>query len=184
MVSTMRALVVVAMMVFGANAHRALAAPLAAEEIASIDEIVSSAMLEAGTPSASVAVVRGGEVAFAKAYGSRRISPVEVATTETRYRVASISKQFTAAAVLMLADDGKLSIDDRINRYLPELGATDQRTIRQALTHTAGFTDFWKVSFLPPRLTTSTTPQAILDRWGKGPAEFDPGSAWAYSNTG
>lgn len=179
-----RALLVAVTAMFGLIAHHAAATPLTTEEATRIDTIVSSAMQEVGTPSASVAVVRGGEVVFAKAYGSRQISPAALATTETRYRVASISKQFTAAAVLMLADDGKLSIDDRLNRYLPELGATDQRTIRQALTHTAGFPDFWTVGFVPPQLMSPTTPQDIVDRWGKAPAAFDPGSAWAYSNTG
>jgi len=57
------------------------------------------------------------------------------------FRIGSLTKQFTAAALLMLAEDGKLSLDDPVNRYLPEVSRNDPSTIRQLLNHTAGFTD-------------------------------------------
>jgi len=180
---TQAPLLIAAVVSFLAMSCHAVCAPLNAGEIAQIDKMVAAAMAESGTPSASVSVVRDGEIAFAKAYGSRRMAPQEPASVDTRYRIASVSKQFTAAAVLMLADDGKLSLDDEVSRYLPEL-AGDHATIRQALSHTAGYREFWTVDYLPSEIKRSTSAQAIVERWGAAAHDFPPGSKWAYSNTG
>ncbi|WP_324940378.1 serine hydrolase domain-containing protein [Phenylobacterium sp.] len=174
---------VVAFAAMCVTASTAFGAPLTPAESAQVDQIVAAALAQAGTPSASVAVVRDGQIAFAKAYGLRRIETHEAATADTRYRAASVSKQFTAAAVLMLADQGKFSLDDPLSRYLPELGAANHATIRQALSHTAGFPEFWTVDYVTPEKRTVTTPQAIVDRWGAEPPDFQPGSKFHYSNT-
>lgn len=162
----------------------AYAKPFTPAEAAKVDQIVAEAMAEVGTPSASVAIVRDGEVVFAKTYGLRQLDPAKPASPDTRYRIGSVSKQFTAAAVLMLADQGKVSLDAPLNRYLPELGPDDRRTVRQALSHTAGFPDFWATYLMPFALTSPTSPDAIIERWGKAVPVFAPGSRWAYSNTG
>jgi D-alanyl-D-alanine carboxypeptidase len=167
-----------------AASSEANCAPFNPDEIAQIDKVVSDALAKSGAPSASVAVVRDGEIVFAKAYGLRKIEPQEAATPTTRYRIASVSKQFTAAAILMLADDGKLSLDDEVARYLPDLAGGAHVTLRQALSHTAGYPDFWSVDFLPIGLKRPISPSAIAKRWGTEPLEFQPGSKWAYSNTG
>ena len=79
-------------------------------------------MLEStGAPSASIAVVRDGRIAYLQAYGKARIEPAVPATTEMRYSIGSISKQFTAAAILLLAEEQKLSLDDQVGRWLPDL---------------------------------------------------------------
>lgn len=162
----------------------AFAAPFTSAETAQVDRIVLAAMAQAGTPSASVAVVRDGQIAFAKAYGLRRIETHESATIDTRYRVASVSKQFTATAVLMLADEGKISLDDPLVRYLPELGPANRATVRQTLSHIAGFPNFWIVDYVTPEMRTAIAPQAIINRWGAAPSDFQPGSKFNYSNTG
>lgn len=153
------------------------------EEVAKVDQIVANALAEVGTPSASVAVVRRGELVFAKSYGLRRLDPAESATPQTRYLIESVSKQFTAAAVLILADEGKVSLDERLSRYLPELGSADRRTVRQAMNHTAGFPDFWTVDFAPTLVLKPVSPREIVERWAKAPPLFSPGSSWSYSNT-
>jgi D-alanyl-D-alanine carboxypeptidase len=158
--------------------------PFNADEIAQVDKVAAEALAKSGAPSASVAVVRDGEIVFAKAYGLRNIERQEAATPATRYRIASVSKQFTAAAILMLADDGKLSLDDQVSRYLPDLAGANHVTLRQALSHTGGFQDFWRVDFLPNDLKRPIAPNAIAARWGTAPLEFQPGSKWSYSNTG
>jgi CubicO group peptidase (beta-lactamase class C family) len=162
----------------------AAAAPLTPGESAQIDALVTKALAVSRVPSASVAVVRDGRIVFAKAYGLRRLAPREPATVATRYRIASVSKQFTAAAVLMLVDEHRLALDDELVRYLPELGPANHATIRQALAQTAGFPEFLTIDYSPPWLRVATSPEAIVQRWGAAPPDFDPGSKWSYSNTG
>jgi CubicO group peptidase (beta-lactamase class C family) len=162
----------------------ALCAPLSEAEAAAVDKLVGTAMAESGVPSASIAIVRDGEIAYAKAYGLRRLEPRKAASIDTRYRIASVSKQFTAAAVLILADDGKISLDDEVSRYLPELKGADHVTIRQALSHTAGYREFATVDYLPAEEQRPTSAQTIIERWAAAPHDFPPGSRWSYSNTG
>src|SRR5437588_11622342 len=88
------------------------AQPLPAATAAKIDEIAAKALAESGTPSVSIAVARGGKVVFEKAYGKARLEPATDATPQTRYSIGSVSKQFLATAVLLLVQDGKLSLDD------------------------------------------------------------------------
>lgn len=155
---------------------------LSPQQVATIDASARAALASTGVPAASIAVVRNGKIVFAKAYGEQR--PGQPARTDAPYAIASVSKQFTAAAVLMLADQGKLSLDDTIGRYLPELTQAKDVTIRQLLTHTAGLRDWWPQDYVFDDMTRPTTPAAILDRWAKAPLDFAPGTRFQYSNTG
>ena len=162
-------------------ASTAYAAPL---DPAKVDAAVKSAMEAAGTPSAQVAVVEDGKIVFSKAYGDAQISPAVAATTKTRYEIASVSKEFTAAAALLLVEDGKLSLDDHVSKWFPELTGADQITVRQLLSHTAGVSDFWPQDYVMLPVTKPTTPQAVMNDWAKKPLDFKPGDDWQYSNTG
>jgi D-alanyl-D-alanine carboxypeptidase len=143
-----------------------------------------SALREAfGVPSVSVAVVKGGQLFYAKALGEATLESNAVASTTTRYAVGSISKQFTAAALLLEQEKGKLSLDDKVSKYLPELTRADEVTIRNLLSHTSGYEDYAPQDYLIPEWTRPTTPAEILNRWAKKPLNFDPGTQWQYSNT-
>ena len=83
-----------------------------------IDQIVHKVLPTTGVPSASLAVVKDGKIAYLQAYGNARLDPQTPATSEMRYSIGSISKQFTAAAILMLAEEGKLSLDDPVSKYV------------------------------------------------------------------
>ncbi len=165
------------------------AAPAARADIdpalaARIDATVQAILKSTDTPSASVAIVQDGKLAYAKAYGLARISPAKPATLSTRYQIASVSKEFTAAAALLLQEDGKLSLDDKVSKWFPELTDADKVTVRQLLTHTSGYSDYWPQDYVLERFTHPTTPRAIMDEWGKRPLDFAPGDDWQYSNTG
>lgn len=162
----------------------ALAAPLAADKAGQVDAIAREVLAATGAPSASVAIVEDGELAYAQAYGQARLSPSVPATLSTRYGIASVSKQFTAAAVLLLAEDGKLSLDDTVGKYVPGLTDGDRITLRQVLSHTAGYRDYWPQDFVFEAMRSPTTPQKILDGWAKIPLDYPPGEQWRYSNTG
>ena len=156
---------------------------LTAGQIAAIDQSDEANLHQRGVPSASVAVVRGDRIVFAKAYGSRSISPEQPADTGARYNIGSVSKQITATALLMLADEGKLSLDDTIDRWMPELTEAKRVTLRQVLSHTAGYKSFFLAEVMPVEGALPTTPQAVADRWGRQPLDYPPGSDWQYSNT-
>src|SRR4051812_49357739 len=148
-----------------------------------LTEKISSALKKSGAPSVSVAVVQDGKLAFAKAFGMADIAAARAADTRTRYAVGSISKQFTAAALLLLEEEGKLSMDDRVAKYFPNLRRAGDITLRQLLSHTSGYEDYAPQDYIIPEWTQPITPAAILDRWAMKPLNFDPGTKWQYSNT-
>jgi CubicO group peptidase (beta-lactamase class C family) len=157
---------------------------LPADLAARIDKIANDALAKSGVPSASIAVVRDGRLVYAKAYGDARLDPKTPATPAMRYSIGSISKEFTAAAILMLQQQGKLNLDDKVAKFFPKLTDADRITLRQILSHTSGYQDYWPQDYLMPMMKQPTTPAAIMDKWAKKPLDFAPGAQWQYSNTG
>jgi D-alanyl-D-alanine carboxypeptidase len=161
---------------------------LAAQQAADLDrkltDKVTAALKQSGAPSVSVVLAKDGKVAFDQAFGNAGLSPDRPATAETRYAVGSISKQFTAAALLLAQEQGQLSLDDKVAKYFPDLTRANDITIRELLTHTSGYEDFAPQDYLIPEWTKPITPGTILDRWAKKPLNFEPGTKWQYSNTG
>ncbi|HET8553164.1 MAG TPA: serine hydrolase domain-containing protein [Gammaproteobacteria bacterium] len=151
---------------------------------AKIDAIATSALNATGVPSASIAIVRHDHIVYAKAYGNARLNPKKPATPDMRYSIGSISKQFTATAILMLAQQDKLSLDDTVSRFFPDLTRADDVTIRELLSHTSGYRDLWPQDYVMPFMHKATTVADILNTWGKKPLDFEPGTKWQYSNTG
>lgn len=160
----------------------AAAQPLTPAEVAQIDQLVTRTLTDTGVPSASIAVVRGGEIVLTKAYG--KASETLPARPELRYQIASISKQFTAMGLLLLEDDGKLDLDDTVGKWLPGISGGDTITIRQLLSHTAGLRDYWPQDYMLPAMRRPVRPNAIVGDWVKERLDFAPGSDWQYSNTG
>jgi len=148
-----------------------------------LDEKIASSLRIAGAPSVSVAVVAGGKLVYARAFGEADMAAHRPATVATRYAVGSISKQFTAAALLLLEEQAKLSLDERVSRYFPALTRSGEVTIRQLLSHTSGYEDYAPQDYIIPEWTRPTTPAAVLDRWATKPLDFNPGAEWQYSNT-
>jgi len=165
-----------------ASAAPALAVPLGRTTTAAVDVAVHRVLAEDGTPSASIAVVLNGKLAYAAAYGYANLSPRILATTGTRYQLASISKTLTATALLLLEQDGKLSLDAPISRWLPGVTDADRVTVRELLAHTAGFPDHYPQTYPAGPRTRPTTPDAIIAAWGRHPLLFTPGSKFRYSN--
>ncbi len=150
---------------------------------AKIDATVQRVLDQTGVPSASIAIVQHGEIVYTHAYGKAKLDPPVPAEPNMRYSIGSISKQFTAAAILLLEQQGKLSIEDPVAKYLPDLTHANEVTIRMLLSHTSGYEDYWPQDYLMPPMREATTAQHILDVWGKKSLDFDPGSRWQYSNT-
>ena len=178
-----RILTIAALLIVLATALVVAQDTLPAELRASIDKAAAEVLATTGAPSASVAVVRDGKIAYVHAYGLATIEPPTPATTEMRYSIGSISKQFTAAAVLLLAEDRKLSLDDSVAKWLPDLTRANEVTLRQLLSMTSGYQDFWPQDYVMPPMLKPATAQQIMSGWAKIPLDFDPGTKWQYSNT-
>ena len=135
-------------------------------------------------PGASVLVLRDGEPLLQRSYGQADLEAHVAATPRTNFRLASVTKQFTAAAILLLAEDGKLSLDDPLRKWLPSLpAATDPITLRQVLSHASGLVDYEDV--MAPDATEQVHDIDVLhlletqDR-----LYFAPGTDYRYSNSG
>lgn len=167
------------MMASSASAQTQLPADLTEK----IDKVVTDTLSRTGVPSASIAIVKDGQIAYVKAYGDAKLEPKTGATPAMRYSIGSISKQFTAAAILLLQEQGKLSLDDKVAKYIPDLTRANEVTIRQLLSHTSGYQDYWPQDYVMPMMLQPVTSQKIMDTWAKKPLDFDPGTKWQYSNT-
>jgi D-alanyl-D-alanine carboxypeptidase len=148
-----------------------------------LDATIAGALAASGAASVSVAVVQNGAISYAKAFGKANIAENQNADVATRYAVGSVSKQFTSAALLLLAEQHKISLDDKVGKYLPDLTRAREVTIRELLSHTSGYEDYAPQDYIIPEWTGSITPREIMDRWAKKPLNFDPGTRWQYSNT-
>jgi CubicO group peptidase (beta-lactamase class C family) len=149
-----------------------------------VDAAVKSVLDRTGVPSASVALVRGNEIVYANAYGFAQLEPKRAATPAMRYAVGSISKEFTAAALLLLQEGGALSVDDPAGKWVDGLGPASGASIRSMLSHTSGVRDFWPQDYDLPEMSKSVEAKDIIARWADKPLDFPSGTAWQYSNTG
>ncbi len=136
--------------------------------------------------SGAVLVARDGKPVFRKAFGLANREWDVANTPQTRFRLGSITKQFTAAAILQLAEQGKLSVDDPISKYYPEAPAAwAQITLKHLLTHTSGIPSYTEIpGFFVQQARLDLVPKAIVALTRDKPLEFPPGSKFAYDNTG
>ncbi|HJU67645.1 MAG TPA: serine hydrolase [Gemmatimonadaceae bacterium] len=181
----MRSCIVVAALVV--TSHVALAqAPQRQDTVARVDSIF--ARFTTSTPGCALGVSRHGRTVMAKAYGMANLEYDVPLTTESIIEAGSVAKQFTAAAVLLLAQQGKLSLDDQVRKHIPELpdyGAP--LTIRHMINHTSGLRDWGTVAAVEgwPRGSRVHTHDHVLDIVTRQRAlNFPPGSEYLYSNTG
>jgi CubicO group peptidase (beta-lactamase class C family) len=149
-----------------------------------IDDAVLEVLAQQQLPSASVAVVRDGALAYARAFGSASLAPRRPARPATAYALGSVSKSFTAALVALLSKDGLLPLDAPIARWRPDVPKSDQITLRHLLSHTSGLQDYFPQTGVPLALRAPADPNAVVTAWAAKGLEFPPGSAFRYSSTG
>lgn len=155
------------------------------DHVRAVDEIFE--WTSANTPGCAIAAARDGKPILARAYGTANLSVHAPVTIETVFDAGSIAKQFTAAAIMLLANDGKLSLDDPIHRYLPELKDYGTPvTIRNLLAHTSGIRDFNIVSIFSGfgvAEAAYSVPEVLERVARQASVAFRPGSEYAYSST-
>lgn len=156
---------------------------VAADDLQLVDSLFS-AYSGSAVPGASVAVISDGRVVVRRAYGMADLERRVAATPETDYRLASVSKQFTAMAVMLLAQDGKLRYDEPVRDLLPELPAAAQpMTVRHLLNHTSGLWDY--EDLIPESRTAQLDDRDVLGLLAtKDSVYFPAGTQYRYSNSG
>ena len=160
-----------------------LAASVAAQDprLREVDRFVAAERARQRIPGLSVAILRGDRVLLARGYGFANLEHRVAATDSTVYQSGSVGKQFTAAAIVMLAEAGKLSLDESIARYLPQSPPSWQQiTVRHLLTHTSGIPEYTDTV----DLRRDYTEEELVRFATTLPVEFSPGERWSYSNTG
>ena len=137
-----------------------------------------------GVPSASIAVIRDDRVVLVRAYGRARLNPEVLASPAMRYAVGSVSKEFLAATIMLLAEEGKLTLDDPVEKYFPGLTRAVEVRIRDLLSHTSGYRDFWPQDYVPVTMLQPIGRDKLIQDWATLPLDFAPGTQYQYSNTG
>src|SRR5437588_7987449 len=147
---------------------------------------VAKAYADAGLFSGTILVAQDGKPILRKGYGLANREWNVAATPETRFRLGSITKQFTAAAILQLAEEGKLSLDDPVSKYYPQAPAAwAPITLKHLLTHTSGIPSYTSIpGFFDKSSQADRTPEEIIALTQDKPLEFKPGEKFSYDNTG
>ncbi|MFD3002630.1 serine hydrolase domain-containing protein [Pontibacter toksunensis] len=150
------------------------------------DSLAYAHMAEDFMPGMTVAVARDGDILFSRGYGKADVEMGADASPETVYAIASITKQFTAAAIMRLVEQGKMSLDDPITHYLPDYPVQGHHvTIRHLLNHTSGiksYTELDREADRKRRLGLSY--EDMIDLFAKEPFDFPPGEQFRYNNSG
>ena len=133
-------------------------------------------------PGASVLIAQNGDIVYQKGFGYADIEKKIPVTPDTKFKIGSISKQFTAAAILKLQEEGKIKTEDKLSKYIPDFPRGNEVTIYQLLTHTSGIHDYNSTPNLD--VTKPITHQALLDIIKKLPCDFNPGDRYLYNNSG
>lgn len=161
----------------GARASPALAA--------AVDSIVEAAMREAQIPGVSIAITRGGQPFYVRGYGFADLEHDVPASPETVYRIGSVTKQFTSAAIMRLVEQGKIELAAPVSRYLPGLPAWgDAVTVHQLLNHTSGVRSYTGVPSWMEVMPLDRTHEQMIALFRDEPADFAPGQQYRYNNSG
>jgi D-alanyl-D-alanine carboxypeptidase len=159
-------------------------APPKTFDLAAIDTYIAAHAKQKGLVGLSVAILRDGEIVFAKGYGQRSLEKSLPVEANTSFAIGSITKQFVCACVLLLAEEGKLSVKDPVEKYFPNLTRASDIRLLDLMNHTAGYPDYYPLDFLDRRMLQPITLENMLKEYAGGKLDFEPGSRFSYSNTG
>lgn len=148
-----------------------------------LDAICRATVGRQQLPGLSIAVARDGEIVFSEGYGYRNVADGVTTHADTIYSIASVSKQFTAAAILLLQERGLLSISDPLHKYFPWVPCSPDITLTHLLSHTSGIPGYTEVPGFEHRCYSEAPFREIVMLGADRPPAFAPGEQWQYSNT-
>ncbi len=157
--------------------------PITTQMVNHIDSAVKTALVRQHVAAISLAIVENGEVVYANGYGVREIASGAKADAQTIYPIGSNTKQFTAAAILLLQQQGHLNVQDPVAKYLPEAPHAGEITIEELLEQVSGLPDYTQTPQYAKDSSREVTPEQMLAAIRNAPFAFKPGTNWQYSNT-
>lgn len=150
----------------------------------SVDSLISTVFKDKNGPGAVFMVAKDGKAIYQKAFGKANLELGVDMNTKNVFQLGSMTKQFTAIAILMLAEQGKLAVTDPITKYLPDYPAGDKITLHELLTHTSGIKDFTKMKSIQQIAQKDLSPKELIAFFKNEPMDFLPGEKFDYNNSG
>lgn len=150
----------------------------------SVDSLISKVIKDKSGPGAVFMVAKNGKPIYQKAFGKANLELGVDMNTENVFQLGSMTKQFTAVATLMLAEQGKLNLQDPVATYIPDFPNGNQITIHQLLTHTSGIKDFTKMKSIQEIAQKDLSPKELINFFKNEPSDFKPGEKFEYNNSG
>ncbi|UQA54596.1 serine hydrolase domain-containing protein [Polyangium aurulentum] len=158
--------------------------PIVSPEMQSIDALIARQVSEKKLVGLSVAVMREGELLLAKGYGKRSLPEGRPVDTDTMFGIGSVTKQFTCAIILLLAEEGKLSVGDKVSKYFPDLTRAGDVTLLDLMNNVSGYPDYYPLDFVDRRMAAPISTDELIRKYGGSALDFPPGTRYSYSNTG
>jgi D-alanyl-D-alanine carboxypeptidase len=155
----------------------------AAPDIQALDSFIAGEVKAKGLVGLSVALMADGKIVLAKGYGLSALDGTAV-TPKTPFAIGSVTKQFTCACILKLAEAGKLSVEDKVAKYYPGLTRADDITLLDLMNHVSGYPDYYPLDFTDRRMLKAIDPDELIREYAGGKLDFEPGTQYSYSNTG
>jgi D-alanyl-D-alanine carboxypeptidase len=153
-------------------------------DLAAIDSYVAGQVHDKGYVGLSLAIARDGQIVFAKGYGKSSLEPAADVGVDTSFAIGSITKQFTCACIFMLAEEGKLSVQDPVSKYYPGLARAADITLYDLMSHVSGYPDYYPLDFVDRRMLKPIELDKLIQDYAGAKLDFDPRTRWSYSNTG
>lgn len=167
------------------------ALPSAARQAAAPDfdaqavrRLVAEQVKSRGLVGLSLVIVKDGRTVLAEGFGARVLRSGDPVTADTMFAIGSITKQFTAACILLLAEDGKLSVTDKVAKYYPGLTRAGDITLLDLMNHVSGYLDYYPLDFVDRPMMKTIEVDEVIRRYATRALEFEPGTRYSYSNTG
>lgn len=153
-------------------------------DVAAIEKLIAQTVEESRLVGLSVGVMSDGHVVLARGYGVRSLETRDPVTPETMFAIGSVTKQFTCASVFLLAEEKKLSLEDKVGKYLPDLTRANDISLLDLGQHVSGYRDYYPLDFVDRAMAVPRPAASIIRDYATRPLDFEPGTRWSYSNTG
>ena len=149
-----------------------------------VRRLVADQVESRGLVGLSLVIVKDGRTVLAEGFGARALGSGEPVTADTMFAIGSITKQFTAACVLLLAEDGKLGVTDKVAKYYPGLTRAGDITLLDLMNHVSGYLDYYPLDFVDRPMMKPIEVDEVIRRYATRELDFEPGTRYSYSNTG
>jgi D-alanyl-D-alanine carboxypeptidase len=153
-------------------------------DTARVDSIIRAQIADKHIIGVSVGIMQGGQIVFSRGYGVRDLGTHDSVTRTTMFAIGSVTKQFTCTSLLMLQEQGKLSLRDPVAKYFPRLTRARDITLLDLGGHLSGYRDYYPLDYVDREMQQPATADTIINRYARRPIDFEPRSRYSYSNTG